>query len=88
MPALEDCTSDLRRGLVAVCMWGGEVVVRVAEAGGAEGGVSVGCGGLFPLFREVRVSRVVLLRWGSSKAFELLCVWCWCWRRVSGPVRT
>ena len=32
---------------------GGEVVVRGAEAGGAEGGVAVGRGGLFPLLRPV-----------------------------------
>ena len=47
--ALEDCNPDLRRGVVTVCRWGGEVVVRGAEAGGAEGGVAVGRGGLFPL---------------------------------------
>ena len=46
--ALEDCTPDLRRGLVTVCRWGGEVVVWGAEAGGAEGGVAGWCGGLFP----------------------------------------
>ena len=38
------------------------------EAGGAEGGVAVGCGGPLPLFRMVRVCWVVLLRWGPSKA--------------------
>ena len=38
--ALEDCNPDLRRGVVTVCRWGGEVVVWGAEAGGAEGGVA------------------------------------------------
>ena len=51
VPALEDCTPDLRRGAVAVCRWGGKVVVGRAEAGGAEGGVAGWCCGLFPLFR-------------------------------------
>ena len=49
MPALEDCNPDLRRGVVTVCRWGGEVVWG-AEAGGAEGGVAGWCGGLFPSF--------------------------------------
>ena len=40
VPALEDCNPDLRRGLVTVCRWGGEVVVWGAEAGSAEGGVA------------------------------------------------
>ena len=62
--ALEDCNPDLRRGVVTVCRWGGEVVVRGAEAGGAEGGVAVGRGGLFPLLRVVRVRWVVRLRLG------------------------
>ena len=66
VPALEDCTPDLRRGVVAVCRWGREVVVEGTEAGGAEGGVAGWCGGLFPLFRVVWVSCVVLLRWDSS----------------------
>ena len=30
--------------------------------------VAVGCRGLFPFFRVLRVCQVVLLRWGSSKA--------------------
>ena len=64
--ALEDYTPDLRRGVVAICRWGREVVVWGAEAGGAEGGVAGWCGNLFPLFRVVRVCWVVLLRWGSS----------------------
>ena len=68
VPALEDCTPDLQRGLVAVCRWWGKVIVGGAEAGGAEHGVAIGCGGLFPMFRLVPVCRVVLLRWGSSKA--------------------
>ena len=68
VPALEDCTPDLRRGLVAISRWGGKVVVGGAEVGGAEAGVAVGCGGLFPLFWVVRVGRLVLLRWGASKA--------------------
>ena len=50
VPALEDCTPDLPRGVVAVCRWGREVVVWGAEAGGAEGGVAGWCGGLFLLF--------------------------------------
>ena len=62
VPALEDRTPDLRRGPVAVCRWGGEVVVGGAEAGGAEGGVAGRCGGLFPLFRVVQVCWVVPLR--------------------------
>ena len=66
MPALEDCTRDLRRGVVAVCRRGREVVVWGAEVGGTEGGVAGWCGGLFPLFRVVPVCWVVLLRWGSS----------------------
>ena len=66
MPALEDCTSDLQRGVVAVCSSGREVVVWGAEAGGVEGGVAGWCGGLLPLFLVVRVRRVVPLRWGSS----------------------
>ena len=66
VPALEDPTPDLRRGVVAVCRWGGGgVVVGAAEAGGAEGVVAVWCGGLFPLLRMVQVRRVVLLRWHS-----------------------
>ena len=40
VPAHEDCTPDLQRGVVAVCWWGGEVVVGGAEAGGAKGGVA------------------------------------------------
>ena len=35
VPALEDSTPDLRQGVVAVCRWGGEVVIGGAEAGGA-----------------------------------------------------
>ena len=66
MAALEDCNTDLRRGVVTVCRWGGEVVVWGAEAGGAEGGVAVGRGGLFPLLQAVRVRWVVCLRWGPS----------------------
>ena len=66
LAALEDCNPDVRRGVVTVCRWGGEVVVRGAEAGGAEGGVAVGRGGLFPLLRAVRVRWVVRLRWGPS----------------------
>ena len=59
--ALEDCNPDLRWGVATVCRWGGEVVVRGAEACGAEGGVAVGRGGLFPLLRVVRVRWVVRL---------------------------
>ena len=66
VPALEDCNPDLRRGLVTVCRWGGEVVVWGAEAGSAEGGVAGWCAGLFPLLRAVRVCWVVLLRSGPS----------------------
>ena len=66
VPALEDCTPDLWRGVVTVCSWGREVVVWGAEAGGAEGDVAGWCGGLFRLLRVVRVCPVVLLRWGSS----------------------
>ena len=66
VPLLDDCTPHFQRGVVAVCRWGGEVVVGDAESGGAEGGVAGWCGGLFPLFRMVRVCWVVLLRWGSS----------------------
>ena len=66
VPALEDYNPDLRRGVVTVCRWGGEVVVWGAEAGGVEGGVAVGRGGLFSLLRVVRVRRVVRLRWGPS----------------------
>ena len=46
-PVIEDCTPDLRRGLVTVCRLGREVIVWGAEAGGAEGGVAGWCGGLF-----------------------------------------
>ena len=66
VPALEDCTPDLRRVVVTVCRWGREVVVWGAEASGAEGGVAGWCGGLFPLLRVVQVGCVVLLCWGSS----------------------
>ena len=66
VPALKDCTPDLRRGVVTVCWWGREVVVWGVEAGGAEGGVAGWCGGLFPLLRAVRVRWVVLLSWGPS----------------------
>ena len=66
MPALEDCTPNFWWGSVAVCRWGGKVVIGGTEAGGAEGGVAGWCGGLFPLFRMTRVCRVILLRWGSS----------------------
>ena len=66
VPALEDCTPDLRRGVVTVCNWGGEVVLWGAEAGGAKGGVAGWCGGLFPLLRVVRVCWVVPLRGGPS----------------------
>ena len=66
VPALEDCNSDLRRGVVTVCRLGGEVVVRSAEAGGAEGGVAGWCGGLLKLLRAVRVRWVVLLCRGPS----------------------
>ena len=51
VPALEDCNADLRGGVVAVCQRGREVVVWGADAGCAEDGVAVWCGGLFPLFR-------------------------------------
>ena len=64
--ALEDCNPDLRRGVVTVCRPGGEVVVWGAEAGGAEGGVAVWRGGLFPLLQAVRVCWVVRLRSGPS----------------------
>ena len=69
VPALEDCTPDVRRGLVTVCRWVREVVVWGAEAGGAEGEVAGWCGGLFPLLRVVGVRSVVLLRWGPSWAY-------------------
>ena len=68
MPAFEDCTPDLRRGLLAVCSFREEVVIGVMEAGGAEGGVAIRCGDLLPFFGVVWVDRVVLLRWASSKA--------------------
>ena len=61
--ALENCNPDLRRGVVAVCRWGREVVVWGAEAGGAEGGVAGWCGGLFSSFR---IRWVVVLPWGGS----------------------
>ena len=66
VPALEDCTPDLQRGVVTVCRWGREVVVWGAEAGSVEGGVAGWCGGLFPLLRVVQVRWVVLLRWHQS----------------------
>ena len=66
VPALEDCTPDLRPGMVTVCRWGREVVVWGAEAGGAEGGVAGWYSGLFPLLRVVSVRWVVPLRWGLS----------------------
>ena len=66
VPVLEDCNPDLRRGVITVCRWGGEVVVPGAEAGGAEGGVAGWCAGLFLSLRGVRVRWVVLLRWGLS----------------------
>ena len=72
VPAFEDCAPDLWRGPVAVCRWGGEVVVGGVESGCAEGRVAVWCCGLFPLFPVVWVCRVVLLRWGSSKACRSL----------------
>ena len=53
--------------MVAVCRWGGEVVIGGAQAGGAEGGVVGWCGGLFPLLRMARICRLILLNWGSSK---------------------
>ena len=65
--AFQDCTPDLWPGPVAVCRWRGRVLVGDVEAGGTEGGVAFGCGGLFPLFRLVRVCRVALLRWSSWK---------------------
>ena len=66
VPELEDCTPDLRRGVVAVWSPGREVFVWGAEAGGAEGHVAGWCGGLFRLFRVVRVRWLVVLRYGSS----------------------
>ena len=66
VPAHEDCTQDLRWGVVAVCRWGGEVVVGGGEAGGAERGVAGWYGGLSSLLGMVRVCLFVLLRWGSS----------------------
>ena len=66
--AFQNCTPDLWQGPVAVCRWRRRVLVGDVEAGGTEGGVAVGCGGLFPLFRLVRVCRVALLRWSSWKA--------------------
>ena len=69
VPALEDCNLDERRGMVAVCRWGRKVVVWGAAAGSAEGGAAGWCGGLFPLFRVVRVHWVVVLRWSSSWAY-------------------
>ena len=65
VPALGNCTSDLRRGVVTVRRSGREVVVWDADAGSAEGGVAGWCGGLFPLLRVVRVCWPVPLRWGS-----------------------
>ena len=62
VPALEDCTPDPRQGVVAVCRLGGEVVVRGAEASGAQGCVAGWFGGLFPLFWVVRVCWLVPLR--------------------------
>ena len=67
VPALQDCTQDLRRGVVTVCRWGREVVVWGAEAGGAEGGVAGWCVGLLPLLRVVRVRWVVPLRWDRRR---------------------
>ena len=62
VPALEDCTPDLQRGVVAVCRWGrGGFLVGGTEVGGAEGGVAGGCGGTFPLFWVVLVCWVVPL---------------------------
>ena len=69
VPALEDCNPDLRRGVVTVCRWGGEVIVWGAEAGCAEGGVAGWCDGLFRLLWAVQVRCVVLLRWGPSWAY-------------------
>ena len=66
VPALEDCTPDLRQGVVSVCRSEREVVVWGAETGSAEGGVAGWCGGLFPLLRVVLVRLVVPLRWGLS----------------------
>ena len=63
---LEDCTPDLRRGVVAVCRWGREVVVWGAEAGSVKGGVAGWCGDLFPSFWVVRVRWVVPLCSASS----------------------
>ena len=37
VPALEDCTPDLLRWVLAVCRWGEEVMVGVGEAGRVEG---------------------------------------------------
>ena len=71
VPALEDRTPDLQRGVVAVCRGGREVVIWGAEAGSAEGRVAGSCGGLFPLFWVVRVRWLVPLRWGSSYAYGL-----------------
>ena len=69
VPGLEDCNLDLRRGVVAVCLSGREVVVWGAEAGDAEGGVAGWCARLFPLFPVVQVRWVVVLRWGLSWAY-------------------
>ena len=59
VPALEDCTPNLRRGVVTVCRWGREVVVW--------GGVAGWCRGLFQLLRVVRVRWVVLLGWARRR---------------------
>ena len=68
VPALNDCTPDLRRVSLADRRWGGEVVLGGVEAGGAAGGIAVWCGGALPLLWVVWVRRVVVLRWGPSEA--------------------
>ena len=53
VPALEDCTSDLWRGSLAVSRGGGGVVVRGVEDTGAKGGIAIGCGGALPFLWAV-----------------------------------
>ena len=88
VPALKDCTPDLRRGVVAVCRWGREVVVCGALACSDCSGLFSSAGWSFSagaLRRRVVPRRVTLVSVSCVRAWphsmvgiQTCCPWaCW-----------